>query len=1006
MIAAALFAVGAVAAFVTARALGPVLRHPVLQRPNHRGARLPTAGGICLVVTVVAVEGARSAIDPSTSSPRLLVVLAAAGFGLLGLLDDLLGEAGGHGGDRGLRGHVAAALRGRFTTGFLKLSAGAALSVVVAAAAHGGSVARTLADGALIALAANLANLFDRAPGRTIKWALLAYLPLAWTMGAGAVGTAAAPAAGAAVGLLPGDVRERFMLGDTGANALGGVLGTVAVLGLGGDARLIVLAVLAALNVLSEAVSFSRVIAAVPPLRAFDRLGRLAIVVGVVVVALGSTAAPAGAQSDGRRVLIVSLPGLTWAEVADASLPELDALLEEGAVAAMAPRSVRHGSRPGDAYLTIGAGARSIGDPTTDGAVLPPDADFAGEPAGDVFQRRTGDAPVGAALALSWPVIERLNARQPYDASLGLLAETLRRAGVATAVIGNADGSDVAALSRERQSALALVDPVGRLAAGVVDDRLLVRAPHRPFGVRLDEEQVLGAFDEVWPASGSAAVLVEASDLARAVRYRSLVDRDQYERMRAEALQDADALLAGLLERVDPARDAVLVVAPYSFASRSDLTVVGLRSADTAAGYLRSASSQRAGMVTLVDVAPTILDLLDLDRPVEMEGRAMRAERSGSSLAARADRLAEVNAASRFRENLLTPTTIVAVLALAATIAGAVVTVVERRPRRWRDVVAFGALAVLSLLPLSFLVRAFPIERLGLGFYWSVVGGGAVALAAVATAAGRRWRQDGVALAAVLGVLAGVLVGDAIGGSDLHLSSAFGYSPTGNSRLYGISNYSFGMLAVAICMLAALVAHWWPTRRGQVGAVGLMIAALVVLGVPTWGADVGGILAFTPAILVFGTLVLGRRPSVRVLVAAGLATAVALAVFGLVDLARPASERAHLGRLLERVGDEGPGPLLTIIDRKLMANIGVTTSSFWVAAIPLAIGVWLFLRGWGERPLRALHRRVPTLLAGLAAAVVAAVLGSLVNDSGVIVGGVAALVLAAALVNLTMAADT
>ena len=42
---------------------------------------------------------------------------------------------------------------------------------------------RLLVDAVLIALAANLGNLLDRAPGRTIKCALIAYMPLAIVLG-------------------------------------------------------------------------------------------------------------------------------------------------------------------------------------------------------------------------------------------------------------------------------------------------------------------------------------------------------------------------------------------------------------------------------------------------------------------------------------------------------------------------------------------------------------------------------------------------------------------------------------------------------------------------------------------------------------------------------------------------------------------------------------------------------------------------------------------------------
>ena len=253
-----------------------VLAQPALARENYRGHVLPTAAGLLLVAAVIAVDGGRTLLgvagigDADTAPARLLVLGALVMFGFLGLADDLLGDAN----DRGLRGHVHAAVRGRVTTGFVKLGGGAAVALVLAGAIDGDRPGRVLVDGALIALAANMGNLLDRAPGRTIKWGLLCYVPVALAAGTAAPGVALAVVAGAAVGLLAGDLRERYMLGDTGANALGAALGCATVLVVGEVVRDIVTVVLLALTLLSEVASFSRIIAAVPPLRIFDDLGR------------------------------------------------------------------------------------------------------------------------------------------------------------------------------------------------------------------------------------------------------------------------------------------------------------------------------------------------------------------------------------------------------------------------------------------------------------------------------------------------------------------------------------------------------------------------------------------------------------------------------------------------------------------------------------------------------------------------------------------------------------
>jgi hypothetical protein len=121
-----------------------------------------------------------------------------------------------------------------------------------------------LLDGAVVAGAANLLNLFDLRPGRALKVGLL-----------GAVAVGAPGPAGAAAALLPADLRERVMLGDAGANALGALLGLAAVhRWTSRTARLGVLAGLTAVTGASEVVSFTSVIERTPPLRALDALGR------------------------------------------------------------------------------------------------------------------------------------------------------------------------------------------------------------------------------------------------------------------------------------------------------------------------------------------------------------------------------------------------------------------------------------------------------------------------------------------------------------------------------------------------------------------------------------------------------------------------------------------------------------------------------------------------------------------------------------------------------------
>jgi UDP-N-acetylmuramyl pentapeptide phosphotransferase/UDP-N-acetylglucosamine-1-phosphate transferase len=272
------FVVGAPATRFVVMAGREILSTPALQRRNYRDRSVATAAGLFAVLAVLGVEAGRSALgafgwgdEPGIDLARPLVLFACVGFALLGLVDDVLGTED----DRGFRGHVRALAKGRLTTGLCKIVGGAAIALVLVGV--GGDLVsgkRLIADAVLIALAANLLNLLDRAPGRAIKVAMCAWIPIALVARGDPVGIALAGVVGAFFALLGDDMRERVMLGDTGAYALGGVLGLAVVLDVGRGPRNAVLAGLIALTVAAEFVSFSRVIERVPPLRALDRLGR------------------------------------------------------------------------------------------------------------------------------------------------------------------------------------------------------------------------------------------------------------------------------------------------------------------------------------------------------------------------------------------------------------------------------------------------------------------------------------------------------------------------------------------------------------------------------------------------------------------------------------------------------------------------------------------------------------------------------------------------------------
>jgi len=238
-------------------------------RRNHAGAEVTLAEGPVAILAMLAGLLVPGAVPGGSATVRGAVALAATGSGAVGAYDDLRGTSQA----KGFRGHLAALRSGTLTSGAVKI-AGVGLSAAAASLLLGRTsgagvtirLADRLMDTVLIAGTANFTNLCDLRPGRAAKVTL--------ALAAGLVGVGAAPVLGAAAGCLPSDLREKSMLGDCGANALGAAVGTVAAARLPRPAKLAALLAVVGLNLASERISFTAVIDRTTTLRWLDQLGR------------------------------------------------------------------------------------------------------------------------------------------------------------------------------------------------------------------------------------------------------------------------------------------------------------------------------------------------------------------------------------------------------------------------------------------------------------------------------------------------------------------------------------------------------------------------------------------------------------------------------------------------------------------------------------------------------------------------------------------------------------
>lgn len=270
---------------------------------NYRGRPVFLGLGIVWVFWAAAaliggwvVASGEAGLDAAAVLP-VAGLLALVAF-TLGMIDDAFGTSAA----RGFRGHVGALLHGRLTTGGMKLFGISLASYVVAlvvlaarsdsALMASGVALWALPAGAAIALTSNLLNLTDLRPGRALKsYSLLAllgvissavglrtldsYRPFGpFASVSATIVLLALFAFGPVLAVWRYDLGEEGMLGDAGANPAGAVAGLLIVAGLPNPAILVYFAIVFALNLASERVSFSKVIEGSAFLTRLDAIGR------------------------------------------------------------------------------------------------------------------------------------------------------------------------------------------------------------------------------------------------------------------------------------------------------------------------------------------------------------------------------------------------------------------------------------------------------------------------------------------------------------------------------------------------------------------------------------------------------------------------------------------------------------------------------------------------------------------------------------------------------------
>ncbi|MEP7762480.1 hypothetical protein [Sanguibacter sp. 25GB23B1] len=749
---------------------------------------------------------------------------------------------------------------------------------------------------------------------------------------------------------------------------------------------------------------------------------------GAVEQNLPVAAAPSAVAPSEDRVVLVGTGGITWEDVSPETTPVLWELAEQGAVGNLVDRSVESSTCPADGWLAVSAGKRA-------GDVF----NAKSEPC----RLLENAAPGTGSTVPAWDEYLAAVGEQTFDATLGTLGDVLLATATPATAIGpgaaialaTADGVVAGSYTPLSPGTTWLqADPGLREAVGAALDtsRLVVVDPGsvrnlghaaEPKPVPASQDETV-APDEINPPGPSSEAL-HAIDVA-------VVDAQIGEVLEAARSHDPE------LEHT-----TVLVASLSEASTTARMQVVAMVGGDQEPGTLSSRSTRQHGFVQGTDVLPTLADLLSLTEEISrgtLVGSPMVGDGSGTATTDRVSRLVDDQTHALATRPLLEGFFLL-YCAVNLLLFGAVSFAFSRRfmaavdiadeerlgtaserpterqglASRLAPMIARMPVPVLTILrAASIMIAAIPVATLlaNLSPWWTtsaptlaltalVLGWVLVITALAVLPPWRNWLFGPVGVVAT--ITAVVLAVDVATGAHMQVSALMGIQPTVAGRFYGFNNTAFALFATTTLLVAAAVANRLVAagyRRLAALAVLLIGAVAVILdGSPSIGADFGGPPSLVPAFAILALIAAGIRLDWKKVALVLGGAVVIVSGFAVLDWVRPEADRTHLGRFVDTVLDGG---LLDVVARKLEANFKTLRNPLalvgiaGIAVIVLVLGRPLHDASRSDdssryrwltdgAPLKQINNDAPMFGPGVLCVVIALVIGTFVNDSGIVV---------------------
>jgi len=638
---------------------------------------------------------------------------------------------------------------------------------------------------------------------------------------------------------------------------------------------------------------------------------------GIVILMLLVITASASA---GQPIVVILANYLSLDDLVSAG-PNTRSLVEDGAVGLM--NTGYRVKSPDVWYLTLATGVQA-GRVTGTAECYKTDELVGGIPAGEVYHAQTGKtAPKGSVVCLGFARILRANQKPPFRAdAIGLLGDSFHEAHLTTAVIA-ANPNMAAFVAMDRN--------------GLVDST----------------------------ASSAGLTVIEPTDFNKLEDMRELLSKRAYDLEKTRCLRNLDDLIA----RIRQTGATMIVCSPCPVQAdkgfKPDLTPIILFQPHGKKGLLTSGTTRTDGLITNMDVAPTILSHASLSVPSFVIGRPAEVIASPNPIG-RLRRMEQV-VTQEYKIRIPTLAAIGALAILAATIAEVTR---GRGERILRPIFLF-----LLSLPASLLI-ADGLKIIGIGIYLIALVVTAGLVMALSWAISRPLRLSPLPI--LHGMTSLLILGDILTGSRLLQWSIVTCNQICGIRYYGLGNEYMGLLVASALLFPLLM---WKSKRMTIPVLIWFAGVTLVIGYPGFGANAGGFLTAVGTFGIAWIVLSGVRFRTRHALALILLGLLGIGVLFSLDIGSRAS---HFGRSMALARIYGWQWLGYFIGGKLLMHLAILKTPQVQYTILASIPFFVL---YGRRMKSETVKRGLVESVGFPAIIGGMIVAFLFNDSGIVPAG-------------------